>query len=121
MISQASFSNFEVRRVGLRQHQVGGSFQGNLTPGIGGWPTAYKDVASMEVECEARRGDRATRERSYVILQTLSVHEKVKWLCLWVNEQSDDWYEIAPESFRVRLLGIAGHDSLFGSWMDIPK
>ncbi|MBA3342895.1 MAG: hypothetical protein H0T48_13805 [Gemmatimonadaceae bacterium] len=75
----------------------------------------------MEVLCEAANGTRVTRAKSYIILNDLRPDEREGVLCGWFSgKESAEWNDIEPNSFRMRLVGIAGRDSVFGPWAMVP-
>jgi hypothetical protein len=121
-INVASFSKLGVTRYPVASSynlEGGGSITGMLDPGSAGWPKPAV-AGDMHVTCEARNGEEAVREVSYVILRRLSPHEKDKVLCLWASEEGQKWNDLKPNTFRLRLVGVVGRDSVTGNWVEVP-
>ncbi len=98
----------------------GGSVQGLLDPGPTAWPKESDVFGILEVACEARNGDNFLGAESYVNFKKLLPREIEKFLCVWFGEDARKWNDLKPKTFRVRLLGHAGRDTVAGPWIDVP-
>jgi len=123
LVSSASFSGLAVKRFTYTPSDyVAGAVNGFIDPGLQGWPTLPAETyGDVHAACEARNGDQSVGEVGYIILKSLSSHERAKVLCLWSGEKAQQWADIAPKSFRVRLVAGTGRDSAAGSWTDIKE
>lgn len=123
IVNFASFSKLDVTRYPVAPSynlQGGGNITALLDPGPGGWAKAQHVSDDMHVTCEARNGEEAASVVSYVSLRRLSPHEKDKVLCLWLSEEGQKWNDVKPKTFRLRLVGVVGPDSVTGNWIEVP-
>jgi hypothetical protein len=123
LVSNASFSGLAVKRFTYTPSDyVAGGVNGFIDPGLQGWPTLPADYyGDVHVACEARNGDQAVGEVGYIILKNLSSHQRAKVLCLWSGEKAQQWADVGPKSFRVRLVAGTTRDSVVGRWTDVNE
>ena len=123
LVSNATFSKLAVKRFAYTgSDYIAGGISGFITPGLQAWPTVPPEIyGDVHVACEARNSDQGVGEVGYIILSTLSSHQKEKVLCIWSGEKAQQWADIDPKSFRVRLVAGTGRDSVVGPWTDIKE
>jgi hypothetical protein len=123
LVSNAAFSELAVKRYAYTpSDNVAGGINGFIDPGLQGWPTLPAEIyGDVHVACEARNREQAVGEVGYIILKNLSSHQRARVLCLWSGEQAQQWADIGPKSFRVRLVAATGRDSVVGPWTDINE
>ncbi len=97
----------------------GGSITGFLDRG--GVTLDTGAVVHLEVECEARRGSKATFQGGYLSVSDLRYSRRNKFLCLWSGDDASEWQEVQPNEYHVRLLATIGLDSITGPWIEARR
>ena len=98
-----------------RLGRYGGSLKGYVYPNDATWPSESGGLAY--VECEGSTATDTTTVTAYVGYGTRNTSLRDEFLCFWADgSEAADWQRVRPQSIRVRLLGVTGRDTSYGSW-----